>query len=225
MNPQITSGVVNQVHWPKAGDVDDCWVCSVLGALHACAPWLRLPNIEVFRAAAGNPDEPNKPDGGTIRQSSEAIKKLWPLIAPLTQTAAGEHTWSWLVEKVKAEGRVASVFVKSSELPANYGFGGLHAIAVAYINGVWRISNPLAPAQSRWDQITENALERAVKAFPNPGVHAIVFPTVEEAFATHPLYLPPGTPDPVELAEARDAGYAEAKQKARDASDAAIAAI
>lgn len=225
MKPQITTGVVNQVTWPKAGDVDDCWVCAVLGAVHACAPWEPLPNIRVFRAAAGNPDEPNKPDGGTIRQSAQAIRSLWPRIGALIQTSAGEHTWSWLVSKMKGEGRPASIFVKSSELPKPYGFGGLHAIAGVFVGGAWRISNPLAPAQSRWDAITANALERAVKAFPNPGVHAIVFPTVEEAFATHPLYLAPGAPDPAALVEAEERGFQAAKQLAGQVATAAIAGI
>lgn len=191
---QLSLGIVNQVVWPKAGDVDDCWACATIQAGIAVAPHLPQPNITRFRAAAGNPDEPNKPDGGTIRQCATAIRTLWPKLGALIDTSAGEHTWAWLRDMVEGDAPP-------------------------------KIANPLAPAQSRWDDISWAALERAVKAFPNPGVHAVVMPTVEEAFTTHPLYLAPGTPDPVELDEAEARGFEAAKKLAGTVATTAIAGI
>lgn len=224
MNPQISTGVVNQAEWPKAGDVDDCWAVATLTALHAVAPWLFLPNIRAFRAASGNPDERNVADGGSIRQCALAIRVLWPKIGALIATAAGERNWTWLEAKLRA-GHVAMVFVLSRELSKTYGFGGTHACAAALVDGKLRFANPLAPAFSRWDEISWGELERAVKAFPNPGVHAVVMPLVEDAFPTHPLYVIPGTPDPLELSEAEARGYARAKKKAAEVAATAIAGI
>lgn len=224
MDPQISTGVVNQVDWPKPGDIDECWSAATLQAVHAVAPWLRLVGFSAFRAAAGNPDEVNKADGGTIRQCALAIRGLWPKLGALIETSTGERTWAWLEGKLKA-GHVAMVFVLSSELSKTYGFGGTHACTAALVNGKLRLANPLAPSFARWADISWGELERAVKAFPNPGVHAVVMPLVEVAFATHPLYLAPGTPDPDELVEAEARGYQRAKKAAGEAATAAIAGI
>jgi hypothetical protein len=224
VDPQISTGVVNQADWPKPGDIDECWCAATLQAIHAVFSWLRLVGFKAFRAAAGNPDEVNKADGGTIRQIRDAIRALWPKAGALIETSAGERNWTWLEARLRA-GHVCVVFVLSSELSKTYGFGGTHACTAAFVNGKLRFANPLAPAFARWDEISWGELERAIKAFPNPGVHAVVMPLVDVAFPTHPLYVAPGTPDPDELAKAEARGYERAKAKAAEVAAMAIAGI
>lgn len=190
MLPTISSGVINQATWPQAGDVDDCWAVAAMTALHACASWETLPSITKYREAAGNPDDPTRPDGGTIAQNAKAIRTLWPEIGQLITVSEGRLTWLEFADKAKDE-RPACLFVRSGELPSEhqYGFAGLHAIAVVFIKGTgWKISNPLAPAQSRWKDIAGVAVERAAKAWPGKRIYAVLMPTVEDAFKTHPLY-------------------------------------
>lgn len=220
MRLQLSTGVINQKLWPAAGDVDDCWAVANMTAVHACAPWLRLPDITKYRNAAGNPDDPRNPDGGTIRQNARATRTLWPALGKLIEVSEGDMTYARL-EKLLREGHPASVFVVSKTLPLDfqYGFGGLHAVAFAFDDGEFRIANPLAPAHSRWRVIQEGSLEIAVKSWPGKGAYCIVFPTIDEAVKA--LIADGGlTQADVEAARSagRSAGYAAAK-------DAALAAV
>lgn len=194
MFPNFTAGVFNQKRWPKVGDTDECWMLADLMALHSVAPWLRLPNAEVYRDAAGNPDDTEELDGGTIDQSAKAIRKLWG------RDSAGHDGFGQLIEvvqngswdsflaKLKA-GHPASLSVSSGALPVamQFGFTGSHRVAVFFDGEHLRLANPLARAHSRARQISDDTLRTAMRLHPDPRVNAVVMPTVEEAFQVHPL--------------------------------------
>lgn len=186
MKPYITAGVFNQRLWPRVGDTDECWVCAALMAVHAAAPWLSLPTAKTFRSAAGNPDEPGVIDGGTIPQIVRAIRALYPNLD--IKSVRGDLTFTPFINQVKS-GRPAVVFVLSSGLQDRYefGWGGQHAVAVAWDGTNLRIANPLANAHSRWRVISADELQKAISGYPGSGVQAVLMPTVEEAFQAHPL--------------------------------------
>lgn len=224
MKPQLSIGVANQELWPKAGDTDDCFALATMQAVLAVAPWERMPNIRKFREAAGNPDTPGVPDGGSIRQCAKAIRALWPALGPLITVSDGSLTKGAVLSLIEA-GQVAMLFVKSGELPADqqYGFTGGHAISAAF-DGQFKIANPLAPAHSRWKAIGRDRLATAIGKFPGTGAFAIVMPTLEAAFVTHPLYQPPidcGT----QVADAVAAATVVVKAETKEAALAAVAGI
>lgn len=188
MNPHLSSGIFSQVHWPGVGsDRDECWALSDMMAVHAVAPWVSLPTAGVYRAAAGNPDDPGQ-DGGTLYQSAKAIRTLWPDLGKLIVVCEGV---SWATFKSRmTKDKVASLSVLSGALPPShtYGFYGNHRVAVALVDSGWKIANPLAPPHARWRDISESALRNAVEKYPAAGTWAIVMPSVAAAFKTHPLY-------------------------------------
>jgi hypothetical protein len=190
MNPHLSSGVFTQSWWPGNGGrpYDDCWVLADLMAVHAVAPWVSLPNVIVYRREAGNPDEPNVPDGGTIDQSYRAMKRLWPELAAKI-TVLKNVSWADFEAKITKD-RTASLSVLSSALPLShqYGFKGTHRVAVAKVDSGWLSANPLAAPHARYRTITEAALKKAALDYPTPGVNAIVMPSVAAAFKTHPLH-------------------------------------
>lgn len=186
MLPQY-SQVFNQKLWPQVGDYDDCWAVSDLMAVHSVAPWLSLPGMTAYRAAAGAPDDPNASKGGTVSQSVQAIKTLYPRLA--IEFCAG---WSWtnFIAKVK-DGHPASVSLKSGLLPLalQYGFTGNHRVMVVWNGTTLKVLNPLAKAHSKSVSISEADLQKAVLGYDvNKIVWAVLMPTVEQAFKTHPLY-------------------------------------
>lgn len=185
MVPQFTSGVFNQRLWPKAGDVDDCWCIADLMVVHGCAPWLRLPNVPKYRAAAGKPDSPGKADPGGILDSARAIGALYKDLAIEVMESG---LWEDFIAKVKA-GHAASLSVLSGSLPPalQFGFAGPHRVAVFWNGTELRLANPLARAHSRSRAIAEEDLHKAVRDHPASHVNCVLMPTVEEAFKTHPL--------------------------------------
>ena len=189
MNPHLSSGVFSQSWWPGNGGrpYDDCWCLADMMAVHAVAPWLSLPSVVKYRKAAGNPDEPGIPDGGTIDQSAKAIRALWPKIGKLIKVLKAD---SWAeFEAAITKDRTASLSVKSGSLPLShqYGFKGTHRVCVAKVDSGWLIANPLAPPHSYYRTISEAALQKAVRDYPAQGTYAIVMPSVAAAFKTHPL--------------------------------------
>lgn len=187
MNPHLSSGVFNQTWWPGNGGppYDDCWTLADMMAVHAVAPWVSLPTVIKYRAAAGNPDAPGVPDGGTIAQSAKAIRALWPEIGKLIHVISG-GTWDAFKSAMGTD-KVCSLSVLSGSLPQNFGFKGNHRVAVAHVNSGWLIANPLAPPHSRWRAISEAEVKKAIADYPGTGVRAIVMPSVAAAFKTHPL--------------------------------------
>lgn len=186
MQPQFSTGVFNQVRWPKAGDVDDCWCLADMMAVHGVAPWLWLPTITDYRTAANKPDVPGEMNGGTVSDSARAIGVLWPRL-PIELLNGG--AWPDLLAKLKSA-RPASLSVLSGALPANlqFGFAGAHRVTVWWDGATLRLMNPLARPHARSKPITDDALKVAVDRHPDPGVHAVVMPTIETAFRTHPMF-------------------------------------
>lgn len=217
--PQLSTGVINQERWPTAGDVDDCWVIAALTALHASAPWEGLVSVDRFRAAAGNPDDPNQADGGTISQIGQALRTLYPRLN--FDESVGEYDLGEFKRKVRDEGRPAVVFCISSALDPRfqYGFTGGHAVAVAFDGVRFRLSNPLAPAHTRWRFIGDAELDRVLRSWPGGGTYGVLMMPPSQAFTRHPLYSAPVQlpPDPALLEQARKDGFAAGVNAAVDA--------
>ena len=187
MLPQFTTGVFNQKRWPRAGDTDDCWVLADLMAIHSVAPWLRLPDVTKYRAAAGVPDLPG-PTPGNVTDSFKAIKKLYPRLGALVGLRVGS-SFANVLEDIQA-GHPASISLLSGSLPKRlqFGFVGNHRVAVFWTGTELRLANPLARAHSRTKPISNDELHKAVKDHPDlAATHCVLMPTVEEAFALHPL--------------------------------------
>lgn len=216
MVPNFTAGVFSQKLWRQVGDVDDCVVLAVIRCVNAVAGWLALPGNTAFRAAAGNPDDPTAADGLTLDQAMKAVKTLWPAVA-VEKIAGG--SWAPFIAKVKA-GHCAMVFVLSAAMATKDGKAVRHAVSVYWNGSILRNVNPIREPFTIGTEISEAALRKAMGDYPDAGeVHAIVFPTVEEAFATHPLYVGPTDCAAKEKA-AHDAGYAEARMAALAAVNA-----
>jgi hypothetical protein len=200
----------NQKVWPKAGDVDDCWVVETIQCANAVAPWLPLLDVGEFRAFAGDPDD-GKNDGGNVDDIMTGITHAWPELAKLV-TAVRGWTWDKVLAEVKA-GRPFDACVISAKLPINYGFLKGHQVSFFHEPGVGlHICNPLAPDRSEPPRIATSSAQAACEAYGNGKVYGVLFPTVEQAFTTHPLYTAPS-----------DAKYTEAQYQAH-AVEAAIAA-
>ena len=117
----------SQRTWPKAGDIDDCWVVSAIQCTNAVAPWLPLLDVREFRAFAKDPDDGVK-DGGNVDDIMEGIRNAWPKLAPLViPVRAG--AWDGTLAAIKA-GHPFSACVSSAKLPTNYGFQGLHQVTL-----------------------------------------------------------------------------------------------
>lgn len=205
MIPQFTTGIFNQKRWPKAGDVDDCWAVADLMAVHSVAPWLRLPNITQYRAAANNPDMPG-PTPGTVAQSGLAIRTLWKEFGKLIDVLEGVP-FNDLLPLIKA-GRPVSIGVLSDSLPPQHQFGfkgpkSAHRVAVFWTGAELRLANPLARAHSRPKAIGDEELHVAVRNHPLLMANCILMPTVAQAFSTHPLNLG-GVDGPPDLDETDD---------------------
>lgn len=217
-NPHLSSGVFSQRYWPEVGDVDDCWAMADIMGIHAVAPWVALPAMTAYRAAADNPDRIGA-TGGSIAQSAKAIRALWPELG--VNIKVSEGTWSWDTFKQKmTPDRVASVSVLSSYLPPSYqyNFGGQHRVALFKGDAGWRIANPLAPPHSRWRDISEADIKKAIDAYPGQ-VWCVVMPTVAQAFETHPDH--PGGLSQADV----DAAYAKGRKDGIADAAAAAAAV
>lgn len=209
---QISTGVMNQVVEPRAGDVDDCAALGTMMAVHAAAPWEPQPSIPRFRNAAGNPDNQGVPDGHTITECARAMKTLWPEIFALSIVSNGTMGKEEVLDRIRDERRPAMIFVRSSALPVahRYGFAGLHSCATAWDGDEYRLANPLAKPQSAWKPIGRDELGDALRAMPGTGAKAIIMPTLEDAFRTHPLYQAPPAPGECEARlAAKDAAFDE----------------
>jgi hypothetical protein len=215
--------VFNQVRWPEAKDVDDCWVVASIQAVNAVAPWLPLPNVKTFRAAAGDPDD-GKNDGGNVAEILNGIRGVWPVLTghlkPMRQ-----DPWATLVSHLTA-GRPVSVAVKSSLLPSRlqFGFGGAHQVCIARKGVRFLMANPLAPVYSDWIPCNLDELRAAIMGYGElktgqRSVFGVALPTESEAFKLHPLFkaeveaAAKAAAGPL-LEQATAQGYASAREKA-----------
>lgn len=219
-----TSFVFNQVAYPGAGDVDDCWAVASLQCVHAVQPQRHLVGIPVFREQAGNPDDPNEPDGGTLAQIVRGVTGCYPVFDGKLRRFRGA-SWTELVA-VLNEKRPVSLAVVAGKLPLRlqYGFAGRHQVALA-LDGTRKFANPLAKAQSRWDELASwdvvkaAALEFGRVRAGTPGIWAVVFPTYDEMQAPDTSPFTQADIDAAELATAdkvRDAVVAAANAAASE---------
>lgn len=189
MNPSLSVGVLSQRYWPEIGlgPLDDCWVLADLMALHGVAPWSWLRDVAAYRKAAGVPDTATGSEGGSLEASLRAVRSLYPPIAAMTRLYRG--SWAGFDQLVR-QGRTFSGSVLSASLPADFrfGFSGRHRIAGGWADE-YRVLNPLDTPHSKPRPIAPTALRKAFADYPDAAeVNALVFPTVAEAFATHPLF-------------------------------------
>jgi len=164
-------GVLNQGHYPGAGDVDDCWVVATVWAAIASGESYQ-PSVPVFRAAARNPDRPGA-TGGTGYHVWKGATTMWPNHKIRKYTSS---SWDGFISLLKA-GWIASLAVDSRGLPNNCRFNDIHKhqVGVAYQNGKYWIANPLAPQDSRPIEITGYALRTAARAFHGGTISATMF--------------------------------------------------
>lgn len=231
--------VFAQKFWPGAGDVDDCWVIAALKAVFSVAPWEYPHVVSTFRNAASNPDDPTKPDGGTVAQAFTAIQKLYPKIAALTTYIKG-GTFDQLQKGVEA-GRVADVHLASGKLPTalRFGWAGGHAVTLAFEGGKLLFANPLAKPHSKPIVTTWAAIKPAIIGYDGGKVWALLMPTAGAAFKTHPwlageikaavdkataVALSQQTPAEL-VATAKAQGFADGFTAAKTAAGAAVAGI
>lgn len=153
--------VINQVSYPGAGDVDDCWVVATVIAVLDNAEWEVKPSITWARGAANDPDDGDT-DGGTIDETYRMAKRIWRDIPKKKLRNANADTVLGLVKK----GWNLSAAVLSSELPAEhrFGFNGLHQVAMEWDEG-FRLANPLAKDGSDARSITMRQIKRACTGF------------------------------------------------------------
>ncbi len=185
MRPQIFQ-VFSQREWPGIGDVDDCWVLASLQAVHAVAPWLKLPGVKRFREEANKPDSPNRMDPGDEHDMARALTRLYPDLAIEVVDGGGFEEFA---DKVRS-GRPAALIVGSRELPENlqFGFKDIHAITVAFDDELgFVVANPLGRPHSKPISISRGELRAAVEGF-KPNVHAVLMPSPEDALETNELH-------------------------------------
>lgn len=187
----------SQKVWPKAGDIDDCWVVTTIQCANAVAPWLPLLDVTEFRAFAGDPDD-GRQDGGNVDDIMTGIRAAWPELAKLCTEVRG-WTWDKVLAEIKA-GRPFDACVMSDKLPINYGFLKAHQVTLFHEDGVGlHIANPLAPDRSEPPRIATASAKLACEAYGSGKVYGVLFPTVAEAFKTHPLYVAPSDAKYTEL--------------------------
>jgi hypothetical protein len=186
VKPQIYH-VLSQKKWPGigAGEFDDCWVLASLQAVHAVAPWLKLPGSAEFRSHTGVLNQPDEENPGTAKNMGAGIRGSFPGLKVQVVNENDSMSFATFASTVKL-GRPAALIVKSGDLPAGqrFGFAGIHAITVAFVDNKWHVLNPLAQPHTKPVTMAEADIRKASKGFASV-VHAVIMPTIEEALATH----------------------------------------
>lgn len=169
----MNTGVLNQVLYPEAGDVDDCWVVATVQAKEEATDATDRPTVTEFRASALDPDDGQR-DGGTLTEVIRGAQATWPNVTVVELRA---YPYDLFLVKLQAGG-AASLAVNSRYLPSRmrYGFLGLHQVAVGFRGGKYYLANPLAPQGSEWQEITVAELRLATSEYSNVGVYAAYFP-------------------------------------------------
>lgn len=175
----ILPPVISQIGYPGAGDIDDCWVVSTVWAEQASRPGSFKPTVPQFRAKADRPDAPGA-TGGNISNVYNGARGTWPTL-PITLYKSAQV--EPLINAVKA-GRIASVALDSSALPARLRFGFMfkHQCGLASPDGTHLLlMNPLASSGSALLAITPSELARAMLGLLTPAqsnlrFRAVLFP-------------------------------------------------
>lgn len=241
----VISWVFSQRLWPGhdpkpddgSPDLDDCWVISGLQGVNACAPWLRLPTVTEFRAAAGDPDD-GVSDGGNPEEIAAGVRKLWPELGQLLEVVKGGAR-ATVAARLEAR-RPISLCVDSSKLPVRlrFAFTGSHQVTLikANVSGAPLFANPLVTsAYTRPQTLTAAELSAVIDAAMaygvlrggRQGIWAVVFPTDEDALRTWRVYRAAAAEDAAELdadavAAARLEGFTAARTKAGEAVAAIV---
>lgn len=192
--PYFSIGTISQKLWRGVGTgpLDDCWLCADAQCVHGVAPWLPLSGAKAYRAAAGVPDSATGAEGGSLEASLKAIKALYPSIAPMVELYRGP--FAGLDAKLMA-GHPISASVRATALT---GVLVNHRIALRSKDGAREYINALWPAYTLPKSVSPATLKSWFLAYPGATeANALIFPTVEEAFTTHPLYVPPISPTPL----------------------------
>lgn len=214
------SMVFNQVKWPGAGDVDDCWAVSSIQCANMVAPWLRLVSVPTFRKAAGNPDQPG-PTGGSSSDTVQGVETLWPRYFKGQLKVLRNAPWDVFTTSV-ARNVPMSVSILCAKLPGylQRGFTGLHRVSIVKGStpGTVLWFDPLAPVYSRPVEVPVEEIRAAVMAYGRQktglnGAWAVVFPTAEYCAA---LYFGQTDPTPFDQDDI-DAATAELRERIDDA--------
>lgn len=157
--------VISQKLYPGVGDIDDCWVVATVWAARGADRCSVKPSIKAFRAAAGNPDDPYRADGGNIYQITQAVPKIWPL-AKFTRMVSQD--WSYFMGHLNAGDYITAALL-ASQLPTRlqFGFRGPHQVGLVKSAGTIYLMNPLAPEGSQPLPIAEATLRSAMRAVAN----------------------------------------------------------
>lgn len=224
--------VFSQRTWAGVGDLDDCWVISLLQTVHCCMPWSLLPTATVVRQAAGDPDD-GVSDGGNLTELRRAALKLYPELTGKLHVLRGDPLAQ--LQSLVTAGHPASIAVVCDKLPARLRYGTIgavrHQVTVAVRGGKLRFANPLAPMGSRWDPIAWADVLPAIRAYSGAGkVHALVLPTIDAMAPYYPgvralVAAAHGEPDPAAIEAARAAGFAAGFADAKADASSAVAAI
>ena len=222
-----TSMVFSQRTWPGVGDLDDCWVLSSLQSVNCSAPWLYLPNSDVFRKAAGDPDD-GKADGGRISEIVLGVTTLYPEFKGKLTRLVGEPFAT--LRHLAASGRPVSVALTSGKLPPDirHGKGDVphQCTVVEKAGGRVLFANPMAPMGSKWDEVDWTDIRPAILDYGNGKVFGVAFPDDDAMVRQAPGFAAAlaseiaKLPKPDCTAE-RLAGFNDAKAKA----SAAVGAI
>lgn len=184
----------SQRTWPKVGDIDDCWVLAWMQCQVAVAPWLPWLDTTEARRFAGNPDD-GVADGNAggvddmVRGIRAATPKLGELITPLR----GSWAFPQLLAAIKGGSTPTTVrpfaaAVMGAALPKVY-TRVPHQVTIFHEPGVGLyVADPMAPDRSEPYRIATAAAERALASFAAKP-RGILFPSIESAFKTHPLYV------------------------------------
>lgn len=169
----LINTVLNQGTYPGAGDLDDCWVVSLVQAASASDPSIDRPTVTEFRAAAGDPDDGYR-DGGNPSEWKKAVTTLWPDIGAFFAFGIDWASFEGYLKR----GWIASLAISSLYLPPSlqYGFTGLHQVTLFMDAGYFHIANPLQPDGSAPQLVGGKTIRNAAHAYGNGFVYAVLFP-------------------------------------------------
>ena len=181
----------SQRTWPKVADIDDCWVLAWLMCQVAVAPWLPWWDTTQARRFAGDPDDGDK-DGNDqgVNDMVRGIRAATPELGALITPLRGSWDFAKLLPYLK-DGRPFAAAVIASSLPKIY-TRVPHQVVLFHEPGVGlRLADPMAPDRSEPYRIPTESAKRALESFGGVGeVWGVLFPSREQAFKTHPLYVP-----------------------------------
>lgn len=222
--------VLSQRTWPQVGDLDDCWVLSILQSVLACIPWAHLPGTTAVRTAAGIPDRPNAADGGRIGPILKASTTLWPILdGKLTAIRGGAVA---TVQAGVRAGRPASVAIDLNQLPARLRYQAtsgplLHQVTLGQNGTQLLLANPLKAMGQPWDAVDWSDVLPAIRAYGGGSAYAVLYPTAETMAPYAPgvdelVAAAHGQPDPAAIAAATEAGRQAGWDLAATAARASI---